>query len=209
MIVIQDLDYSVGNSAVLKRFNATIEQGKHTVLLGNSGTGKTTLLHLLAGLLTPSGGTVNVDQQNIAALSESEKDGWRGRNLGMVFQTLHLVKALTVLDNLRLANAMAGQKVDLTFLEGLLANLGLEQKINQFPHELSVGQAQRVAIARAVANKPKWILADEPTSALDDKHCAETLDLLEQQAGTCGATLIIATHDVRVKERFSNRITLQ
>ncbi len=208
MIEIRNLTYTVDDKSILQNLNWQVMQGQHALLLGVSGSGKTTLLHMLAGLLTPSSGTIEIDGQNIAALSGAALDGWRGKNIGMVFQTLHLVKALTVQDNLRLARSMAGLPEDNAQIESLLQKLGLTDKAAQYPHQLSVGQAQRVAIARAVVNKPKWILADEPTSALDDTHCAETINLLEAQAQECGATLIIATHDGRIKTRFTQQLQL-
>lgn len=208
MIELKNTSYSIGGNSILENLSWQIEQCQHALLLGVSGSGKTTLLHLLAGLLTPTSGTIMVGGQDIGALQGSALDAWRGKNIGMVFQTLHLVKALTVLDNLRLAQMMAGLRADDTRIKTLLQRLGLEDKMDSYPHQLSVGQAQRVAIARAVVNKPKWILADEPTSALDDAHCAETLNLLEAQTQECGATLIIATHDLRIKNRFAHHLEL-
>jgi putative ABC transport system ATP-binding protein len=209
MIELKNLSYRIGSATILDGLNWKVEKGQHALMLGASGSGKTTLLHLLAGLLTPSSGTIEIDGQNIAGLSGAALDSWRGRNIGMVFQTLHLVKALTVQDNLRLAQTMAGLPADDTRILHLLGGLGLADKAKSYPHQLSVGQSQRVAIARAIVNKPKWILADEPTSALDDGHSEETLNLLEAQAQECGATLVIATHDGRIKTRFAHRIELQ
>ena len=209
MIELKNISYHIQGATILDVLNWKVEKGQHALMLGASGSGKTTLLHLLAGLLTPSSGTIDIDGQNIAVLSGVALDSWRGRNIGMVFQTLHLVKALTVQDNLRLARSMAGLPEGDARITHLLDKLGLADKAERYPHQLSVGQAQRVAIARAVVNKPKWILADEPTSALDDAHCAETLNLLEEQAQECGATLIIATHDQRIKNRYTHRLELQ
>lgn len=209
MIELQNISYVVGGNTVLRNLDWQVSEGQHALMLGASGSGKTTLLHLLAGLLTPTEGAVVIDGQNLAALQGSARDRWRGQHIGMVFQTLHLVKALSVQDNLRLAYTMAGVPADDARIELLLARLGLADKRNSYPHEMSVGQAQRVAIARAVVNKPKWILADEPTSALDDAHCIETLNLLESEAQECGATLIIATHDQRIKSRYQRWIELQ
>jgi putative ABC transport system ATP-binding protein len=208
MIELKGLSFQIQGATILDTLNWKVEKGQHALMLGASGSGKTTLLHLLAGLLTPSSGMIEIDGQNIAALSGAQLDSWRGRNIGMVFQTLHLVKALTVRDNLRLARTMASLPADDERIESLLQKLGLSDKAAHYPHQISVGQAQRVAIARAVVNKPKWILADEPTSALDDVHCAETLNLLEAQAIECGATLVIATHDQRIKTRFTHQLEL-
>lgn len=209
MIELKGLSFQIEGTSILDTLNWKVEKGQHALMLGASGSGKTTLLHMLAGLLTPSSGTIEFDGQNIAALSGAALDSWRGQNIGMVFQTLHLVKALTVQDNLRLAQTMAGVPADNARIQHLLGSLGLSDKAAHYPHQLSIGQAQRVAIARAVVNKPKWILADEPTSALDDAHCEETLNLLETQAQVCAATLVIATHDGRIKTRFAHRIELK
>jgi putative ABC transport system ATP-binding protein len=209
MLRLAKLHYGHTGQPIFEDFSWEVPHGQHALMLGASGSGKTTLLHLLAGLLTPSSGTIEIDGQNIAALSGAALDSWRGKNIGMVFQTLHLVKALTVQDNLRLAQTMARMPADDARIAHLLGGLGLTDKAERYPHQLSVGQAQRVAIARAVLNKPKWILADEPTSALDDAHCEETLNLLEAQAQECGATLIVATHDGRIKSRYTHRIELQ
>jgi len=208
MIELKNIHYNIGGNNVLDNMNWCVKNAQHTLIIGASGSGKTTLLHLLAGLLMPSSGAINIDEQDLAALSGSARDGWRGRTMGMVFQTLHLVKALTVRDNLRLARRMANLPADNARVEMLLSNVGLSGKASQYPHQLSLGQAQRVAIARAVVNQPKWILADEPTSALDDAHCSETLDLLEAQAKECGSTLIIATHDQRIKSRYHHTLEL-
>lgn len=204
MIELKNLSYTVGGQVILQDLTWQAKRGQHALLLGASGSGKTTLLHILAGLLTPTGGVVTIDGKAL----EGNLDVWRGQNIGMVLQTLHLIKALTVKDNLRLAQKMAGVTIDDVRIDMLLKNLELIDKANSYPHQLSTGQAQRVAIARAVVNKPKWILADEPTSALDDTSCAETFNVLDAQAKECGATLIVATHDQRIKNLFSHRLEL-
>lgn len=209
MIELNNLDYKIADVAIFQRLTLKIAPGQHTLLLGASGSGKTTLLHLLAGILSPQSGEIKIDGRDILALRGAQADAWRGQNIGMVFQTLHLVKALTVQDNLRLAQMAARKADDINRIHTLLQSLGVRDKAHSYPHQLSVGQAQRVAIARAVVNNPRWILADEPTSALDDHHCAETLKLLESQAAQCHATLIIATHDQRIKHRFSHMVDLE
>ena len=121
---------------------------------------------------------------------------------------LHLVDSLTVLNNLLLAQYMAGEPQDAARARDVLAGLDLADKANARPHELSHGQAQRVAVARAVVNRPKLLLADEPTSNLDDVRCLQVLELLQAQAQSCGATLVIATHDQRIKSRVQNHYEL-
>ena len=132
----------------------------------------------------------------------------RGRHIGVVFQGLHLLAALKVTDNLRLAQYLAGMPQDQARIQATLAALGIAAKAHHYPQQLSQGEAQRVAIARAVLNRPQLILADEPTSALDDHNCERVLDLLFNQADACGATLVIATHDSRIKARFARQLHL-
>jgi ABC-type lipoprotein export system ATPase subunit len=190
----------------LERFAAA--PGEHWLVLGASGSGKTTLLNLAAGLLRPSEGEISVGGETIGKLEGAALDRWRGRNVGVVPQKLHLVQSLSVLQNLLLAPYLAGLPADEARALGLLENLQLKDKAKEKPHQLSHGQAQRVAVARAVMNRPKLLLADEPTSNLDDANCLLALDLLQDQARECGATLIVATHDQRAKARFEKRLDL-
>jgi len=138
----------------------------------------------------------------------SELDRFRVRHIGIVFQRLHLVSSLTVLDNLLLAQYLAGTTQDLPGVHALLTSLGLTDKAYSRPHALSFGQSQRARTGRAVVNKPCLILADEPTSNLDDANAAAALDVLIEQARSCNATLVIATHDRRIRERFEHQIDL-
>ena len=190
----------------LERFEAAA--GEHWLVLGASGSGKTTFLNLVAGLLTPSEGEIEFGAQALAKLEGSALDRWRGRSIGIVPQKLHLVSSLDVLENLLLAPFLAGLPVDRARAESLLEQLDLKDKSKAKPSQLSHGQAQRVAIARAVMNRPKLLLADEPTANLDDANCAQALDLLIGQASECGAVLIVATHDQRAMHRFEKRIEL-
>ena len=186
----------------------TVAAGEHSLILGPSGSGKSTLLHLIAGLLHPSHGRVLVAGQDLAKLTTAELDAFRGRMIGIVLQRLHLIPALTVRDNLRLARTLARLPPDPARIDSLLAKLGLAALAGVRPSRLSEGEAQRVAIARAVVNHPALILADEPTSALDDVNCQTVLALLRAQAEASGATLVIATHDARLKAHFGHRLEL-
>jgi ABC-type lipoprotein export system ATPase subunit len=198
--------YGAREVLALRHFEAAA--GDHWLVLGASGSGKTTLLNLLAGLLRPSEGTVEVGGQSLGALGGAALDRWRGRSIGIVPQKLHLVSSLTVLQNLMLAPYLAGLPADRKRAEMLLGELSLKDQMRARPGELSHGQAQRVAIARAVMNRPKLLLADEPTSNLDDANSTLALSLLEEQAGECGATLVVATHDNRAKARLEKCIEL-
>jgi len=184
-------------------------QGETWLVLGPSGSGKTTLLHILAGILRPGAGRVIVAGQDLVALQAAELDRFRGRHIGIVLQKLHLVASLTVMNNILLAQYLAGLPQDERRTREVLSNLGLGEKTSSYPSELSHGQAQRVALARAVINRPQLLLADEPTSNLDDLHCNEAYELLLSQAQACNATLVIATHDQRIRERVTNRLSLE
>jgi len=198
--------YGAREVLALDRFEAA--QGEHWLVLGASGSGKTTFLNLVAGLLAPSEGEIEVGGQALARLQGAALDRWRGRNVGIVPQKLHLVSSLNVLENLLLAPFLAGLPTDQARAESLLEKLDLKERSRAKPDQLSHGQAQRVAIARAVMNQPKLLLADEPTANLDDVNCEQALDLLQSQAGACGATLIVATHDQRARTRFEKRLEL-
>jgi putative ABC transport system ATP-binding protein len=185
------------------------EQGSHWLILGESGCGKTTLLHLLGGLRKPSSGDVIVQNEDISKISGEDLDHFRGQNIGIIFQQSHLIKALTVEDNLLTAQYLAGEKQDKGKIRSILSKLNLEDKLKSKPKNLSLGEQQRVAIARALINDPVLILADEPTSSLDDKNCQEVVKLLLEQSRNFDATLLIVTHDGRLKELFENQILLE
>ena len=182
--------------------------GEAWLLAGQSGSGKSTLLHILAGLTTPTVGTVIVNGTDVVSLSEGARDRWRGRTVGLVPQRLHLVGALDVRDNLRLAYTLAGLPVDEVRVTALLEAVGVIELSGRYPSQLSQGQAQRVAIARAVVNRPALVLADEPTANLDDVHAAQALELLRGQAIEAGATLVVASHDARVRPLLPHAFTL-
>jgi putative ABC transport system ATP-binding protein len=208
MIAVQALRHRYGENTVLALDSWRAGAGEHCLILGASGSGKTTLLGIVAGLLHPTEGRVEVAGEDLARLSGPALDRFRGRHIGFVPQKLHLLASLDVEANLALAQYMAGVAQDRARVREVLAAVGMADRLQARPAQLSHGQAQRVAVARAVVNRPRVILADEPTSNLDDAHCAATLDLLESQASACGATLVIATHDQRAKSRFAQRLEL-
>ena len=205
-LCLKHISYTVDNQSILHDVSWDLPRGQHGVLLGASGCGKTTLLHLIANLLTPSIGEVHWNNEPVATLQRRGK--WRGVQLGMVFQTLHLVGALSVRGNIELAQTLAGKPHDTVAITHVLSRLGIADKADSFPHTLSVGQAQRVAVARAIINSPALILADEPTSALDDANARATIELLLEQAAACGASLLVATHDARIVSYFDQRLAL-
>ena len=208
MISVEGLRHRYGDRQVLALDAWRAAVGEHWLILGASGSGKTTLLCVLAGLLRPSSGHVRVAGEDLATLSGTALDRFRGRHVGFVPQKLHLIASLTIEDNLLLAQYLAGLPQDRSRVRAVLGAVGLADRAQARPAELSHGQAQRVAVARAVMNRPRLILADEPTSNLDDAHCAQAAGLLESQAAACGATLVVATHDQRVRARFERRIEL-
>lgn len=192
------------------RFNDwMVNQGEQWLLLGNSGSGKTTLMHIIAGLLKPAEGQVVINNQPVYQLSTPELDRFRGQNIGVVFQQPHLISSLTVTENLLIAQRFAGLPQDKKRVEEVLSSLNMADKRSIKPQQLSQGQMQRVAIARAVINKPSLLVADEPTSSLDDINTKAVLNLLVRQSELNNATLIVATHDNRVKEKFTHQYVLK
>jgi len=208
MIKTTSLRYSYNFEKEISFKDLLIEKGEQFLLLGESGSGKTTLLHLLGGLLKSQRGNIEVGGTDIANLSESNLDRFRGKHYGFIFQRNHLIQALTVEKNLLMAPFLAGLDQDSARIDDVLEQLGIGEKKHSRIQDLSLGQAQRVAIARAVLNKPAIIIADEPTSALDDKNCDKVSDLLISVAQQNNATLIIATHDQRLRSKISNLIQL-
>lgn len=185
-----------------------IDNGERWLLLGESGSGKTTLLHILTGLLKPEEGIVEINGTSIYELSAKKLDQFRGRHIGIVFQRPHFIKSLTVSENLALAQSFAQLPVNQARIDEVLQSLGISHKKDAYPATLSQGQLQRVSIARAVINKPALLIADEPTSSLDDKNADAVLQLLIEQSGLNQATLVVATHDKRVKDAFTHTYTL-
>jgi putative ABC transport system ATP-binding protein len=186
----------------------TLAQGEHAVLIGPSGSGKTTLLSIVGGMLSPAQGLAIVAGQDIARLSPGALDRFRGATIGLVPQRLHLIASLTVAENLQMAQYLAHLPQDMARVHAVLDRLGLADLARRRPHQLSGGQSQRVAIARAVVNAPKLLLADEPTANLDDAATEAVVALLEREAEAVGATLLIASHDGRVKSRFARHLQL-
>lgn len=209
MISIKSVSHSYGNAHRISFKDWEINKGEQWLLLGESGSGKTTLLHILTGILKPAAGAVNMDGTSIYSLSSRELDQFRGRNIGIIFQRPHLIKSLTIAENLVMAQSFARLPENLKRVNEVLTSLGIADKKNSYPSELSQGQLQRVSIARAVINKPALLIADEPTSSLDDKNAQAVLELLLQQSGLNQATLIVATHDKRVKDAFTNTYELK
>lgn len=208
MITVENLSYHYPNGKNIRFPDFAVPTGKSFLLLGKSGSGKTTLLHLLGGLLFAPQGKIEIHGKNIVGLGESEMDRYRGQHFGFVFQRHHLIRSLTVRENLLLAPYLSGLQQSEQRVDEVLQQLEVADKKHSRISELSQGQAQRVAIARAVLNKPSVLLADEPTSALDDESCERVAHLLLQSAVANQSTLVVATHDQRLKSKLSNIIQL-
>lgn len=184
------------------------QAGSTILVTGNSGKGKTTYLHILAGLLKPKSGEIFIDNNEITHLKGSKADKFRGKNIGVVFQKSHFIASLSVLENLEMASWLATGKKHTKRAKELLNKLDILEQAHKQPSQLSVGQQQRVSIARALINEPKVLLADEPTSSLDDKNADNVIELLETLSKEYKAALIIVTHDNRIKAKFTNQITM-
>lgn len=208
MLNISQVTLGYDGKTVLNFPGLELPKGGQCLLSGASGSGKTTLLYAIAGLNKVMKGKITIKGTDITELSESECDHFRGQHIGIIFQTLHLVKSLSVIENLLLASYVSDVEQNMERALALLKKLGIEDKSNSLPSELSQGQAQRVAIARAVLHNPALILADEPTSSLDDANCEAFIALIKQIANDSGATLVISTHDSRVKAHFQNIIKI-
>ncbi|MEM7078475.1 MAG: ATP-binding cassette domain-containing protein [Pseudomonadota bacterium] len=203
-----DLRFSYGARAVVDIENLTLDRGQSLAVIGPSGCGKTTFMHLLAGLLQPDAGRIDVLGSDITTLQGTTLDRFRGQSMGMVFQRLFLMPALSVRQNIALAQQLARKPADSARIDALLANLDITDLAEQKPRTLSQGQAQRVAIARALVHQPALVLADEPTSALDDDHAVQALALLRGAAQEVGAALVVVTHDQRVRGQLDREFEM-
>jgi putative ABC transport system ATP-binding protein len=207
MFHIQQLKHQYQDRIVLTVDEMIATQGEQILLKGSSGSGKTTLFHILAGLLKPTTGKVSIAGKDLNTLQGAALDQFRGQHIGMIFQETHLIKTLNVIDNLVLAQYMAGKAQDKKQCMSSLEKLNITHVAKQFPEQLSRGEAQRVVIARALLNQPSVILADEPTASLDDKNAEAVINLLVSQAQSQQATLFVSTHDSRVTHYFKKIIS--
>jgi len=172
-------------------------------LAGESGSGKTTFLNLIAGILKPDTGKIFLDGEDMASLAEPKRDRLRALSIGYIFQTFNLLQGYTCLENVLLGMSF-GAGVDREFAKHLLKHVGLDARLNHYPRQLSTGQQQRVAVARALANKPKLVLADEPTGNLDHKNARESLALIREACRENGAALLLVSHDREVLGQFEH-----
>ena len=194
-----------GQATVVHVKNFSLEAGDLCAMRGESGSGKTTFLHLLAGILRPDEGSIFLGEEEISALNESARDRLRSSEIGYVFQTFNLLQGFSCLENVMLAMAF-GRKADVAWAKELLEKVGLSHRLNHYPRQLSIGQQQRVALARALANRPKLVLADEPTGNLDPVNAANALTLLQELCSEVGAALLLVSHDEKVVVNFDLQV---
>lgn len=184
--------------------NFTLNEAEFCGMRGESGSGKTTFLHLIAGILSPDQGQIQLDGKNVCQMTDSSRDLLRARLIGYVFQSFNLLQGFTCLENLQLTMSFADHSNQRDPYE-LLDRVGLGKRINYYPHQLSIGQQQRVALARALINKPKLVLADEPTGNLDPVNAAKSMELLCELCRELKTTLFLVSHDEKVIKNFDRQ----
>ena len=198
--LVKNLDFVIANNTILSKLNFSVDNGSHLIVSGPSGSGKSTLINLMSGLLRPTSGYISFEGKDYSKLTEKDIDEIRSKNFGLIFQRLHLVKHLTVEQNILLGF----NKLKSPNIIELIEEIGLTSKRKQLAKNLSFGESQRVAIARGVINNPKIIFADEPTSSLDDTNTKKVLELISTQAKKNKSSIVISSHDERVKKFFKN-----
>lgn len=191
-----------GRAEIVRVGRFELAAGEQRALRGESGSGKTTFLNLIAGILAADGGRVELDGIDLAALPEAKRDRLRADKIGYIFQTFNLLQGYTVLENVLLGMSFGPRGVDRVHAVELLRRVGLEHRLGHFPRQLSTGQQQRVAVARALANRPKLVLADEPTGNLDRTSAREALALIREVCREDGAALLLVSHDDGVLAQF-------
>ena len=196
-----------GTHAVVDIPAFTLDAKTQVALSGESGSGKTTFLNLIAGIVTPDAGEIRLDGQTVSSMPESQRDRLRATTIGYIFQTFNLLQGFSCVENVLLGMSF-GSGVRHDHAMELLDRVGLAAKAKSLPRELSVGQQQRVAVARALANKPKLVLADEPTGNLDPTNAQQALKLIRESCAEEGAALLLVSHDRAILEAFENHQSL-
>jgi len=208
MIQTSNLEFTYEEGTSFNFPDIQLSEKDHLLVLGASGVGKTTFLHLLAGILPPNKGSITINEVEISSLNRKELDAFRGTNIGLIFQQYHYISSLTVEENLIIRQRSSHNKADKERRLGIAERLGLTDQLNKKVNQLSQGQQQRLSIALGLIHQPKVVFADEPTSNLDDANCDQVLQLLIEEATMSNSILVIITHDQRVKKHFSNQIVL-
>jgi ABC-type lipoprotein export system ATPase subunit len=197
-----------GRQTVVGVAEFSLDEKAQVALSGESGSGKTTFLNLIAGILKPDSGSIKLAGQEMSALGESQRDRLRATSIGYIFQTFNLLQGYTCLENVLLGMSF-GPGADRAFAQALLERVGLGNRLKHYPRQLSTGQQQRVAVARALANRPKLVLADEPTGNLDHRNAGAALELIRAACGENGAALLLVSHDREVLGRFEQVHSLE
>lgn len=208
MVHTQSLTFSYPNSKEIQLPDLQCSAGEAVLVLGASGSGKTTYLQLLAGLRKLQSGSISISGQDLGSMEGKDLDKFRGKNIGLVFQQSHFIPSVTVYENLVLSRSLAKLPPDKNLIENYLKQLNIDHKSDTYPKHLSVGEQQRLSIVLALVNQPRVILADEPTSALDDENANQVIELLKKEANRLSSALIIVTHDQRMKNHFTNQVWL-
>ncbi len=205
------LQYQNGSvvTEVIKGITLAVKKQETLAIIGKSGSGKTSLIMLLAGLEKPTSGSIVFENQTISNFNEEELSDFRQKNIGIVFQSFYLIPNYTALENVALTLEINLQKNATELAKDILINLGLEHRLQHYPSQLSGGEQQRVAIARAVINKPSIILADEPTGNLDDENSILISDTLFDVVKSFGSSLCLVTHDKELAQRCDRQIIIQ
>lgn len=209
MIATHQITYSYPSGKYLSFPDLECVKGQTLLITGQSGCGKTTLLHLLGGLITPATGSILINNHNIGKLSAAKRDVYRGKNIGIIFQKMHFIASLSVAQNLQMPAWLSNTTVPAQRCNELLDELGIADQARKLPAQLSSGQLQRLAIARAFYHNPSLILADEPTASLDDSNTENVIKLLQDAAHKHQTTLVVVTHDQRLKNYFTHQIELK
>jgi putative ABC transport system ATP-binding protein len=208
MLRSEGLQFSYKSGPTLSLPDVRLAEGDQALVLGPSGSGKSTLLGLWSGLLSPKQGTIQVGETEVHALTGRDRDHWRARHVGIVYQRPRLIESQSVFNNIALQSKLSGKPVDRAAILADMEGLQIAHLADRYPSDCSVGEQQRVGILRALVHAPQLILADEPTSALDTKNALAVADLLQQQAKLRGATLAVVTHDDRLRPLFSRTVEL-
>lgn len=183
----------------------SLSEREQAALSGESGSGKTTFLNLISGILPADSGTIRIAGREMTALSEAERDRLRASKVGYIFQTFNLLQGFTCLENILLGMSFGGGKPDRRLAKRLLERVGLRKRTEYYPRQLSIGQQQRIAAARALASRPSLVLADEPTGNLDSANAKEALSLIRETCEENGAALLLVSHDPTALEQFASR----
>ena len=208
MLTTSGLQFSYENGKEFEFPDISLAKNEHLLIIGKSGIGKTTLLHLLSGIYSSNKGSIRIGDTDFMSMTEKERDRFRGNNIGLVFQKPRFIQSLNLRENLKIVQNISGNMPEPERIDQLLGYLKLSDLAGSRPTELSQGEQQRATIAMALLNNPSLILADEPTSSLDDENTLSVIEILKREANRNNSNLVIITHDNRVKSEFENVLEL-